>query len=231
MEHQQDSLSKDQYQISLESQLIDAFELAKIFSRFESFDANKIAIGGISRGAIVTDLAARKELQEALTQNFTLNPWAFQFSCHLGIEPLLFSQEQNPILTGKPIQYIMAEKDDYTPSQPVENYAKLLQQKGYPVTYTVLKSAHHAFFDKHYPLQPKWVNTVQNFSNCSYVYNAQGWWPATEGRDASSIREWKDLGAYIKGNVTLGAHKAYNAEATEQMDQEITAFAQKHLLQ
>lgn len=50
LEHQQDSLSKNQYQISLESQLIDAFEVAKIFSGFKSFDTNKIGISGLSRG-------------------------------------------------------------------------------------------------------------------------------------------------------------------------------------
>lgn len=148
IEHQSDSLMQDQFQISLESQLIDAFELAKIFSKFESFDASKIGIGGMSRGATVANLATRKELQEALTQNFTLNPYEFQFNCHVGISPHLLSQEENPVLTGKPTHYIMAEKDDYTPSEPVESYVKLLQEKGYPVTYTIVQGAQHAFYDK-----------------------------------------------------------------------------------
>lgn len=76
---------------------------------------------------MVADLASRKEIQEALTKNFTLNPMAFQFNCHLGISPLLLSQEQSPALTGKPIHYIIAEKDNYTPSEPVKNYINTLR--------------------------------------------------------------------------------------------------------
>lgn len=72
---------------------------------------------------------------------------------------------------------------------------------------------------------------TQNFSNCLYIYNTQGWWPISEGRAPTAVREWKVLGAYFKERITLGSHKAYSAQAAKQLEDEILAFAQKNLLQ
>lgn len=224
----------DQFQISIESQMIDLSEAKKFMSSLNFVKENKILVAGVSRGGTVVDRLRRTRILRALG----ISP----FSAYICFYPLPHSQDLKPNLTPEPALYIIGDQDDITPLKALQPYLEYLEKHGFSSELHIAKGAFHAF---EYPANWKlgllnlfykptgidfidsvahklgeWIfeplgvvpmHKLQILKDSCYIQDENGFIPLGEDCSLSNVtnldgpkRPFTELVDHVKNNVTYG---------------------------
>ncbi|WP_448563307.1 dienelactone hydrolase family protein [Thalassotalea ganghwensis] len=124
--------------------LPDAFAALKFLADLPQVDADKIGILGFSWGGVITMLTREQNLASQLSPNY-------RFAAHVAFYPVCWVYTAIPPYavnssTGKPIQILTGELDDYDTPESCHNWvASLSEQEQSLAQVHVFKNAYHAF--------------------------------------------------------------------------------------
>lgn len=127
----------NQFQLSIESQLIDLAEAKKFLENLCFVDRDRIFAVGVSRGGTVVDRLRRKKILKTLG----ITP----FNAYICFYPLPHAQEIRPYLVSSPAFYMIGDQDDITPLNILQSYLKHLENFGYKSVLHIAEGAFHAF--------------------------------------------------------------------------------------
>ena len=114
--------SKDQSKLSGTARVLDAFYALNELSKHPNVIPNKIGITGYSFGGFVSHMTANKNLIEALKLDNI-------FASHLPVYPTCQAYFKEINLTGKPMLFLLGEKDDWTPAKYCVEYVENSKKK------------------------------------------------------------------------------------------------------
>ena len=129
---------KDQSKLSGTARVLDALLALEKISDHPNVDSSKIGITGYSFGGFVTHMVANKNLIEALNLDNT-------FSSHLAVYPTCQASFKKINLTGKPMLFLLGEKDNWTPAKFCIDYVEKMEKQGINAKYILFKDAYHGF--------------------------------------------------------------------------------------
>ena len=131
---------EDQRQLTTAQSVGDAIAGHRWLSGQASIDASRIVVLGVSKGGMVainTAIVAELQRQQASE---------VRFAAHIAIAPGgCTSQWENPVTTGSPVVFILAEKDNYTAVPPCLDYVERMRAQGANVRLAVYPGVFHAF--------------------------------------------------------------------------------------
>lgn len=235
----------DQFQISIESQMIDLAQAKKFAEKLDFVDAEKIIIGGVSRGGTVVDRLRRKKILKTLN----IKP----FAAYICFYPLPHAQELRPYLVKSPALYIIGDKDDITPLHVLKPYLDYLAKFGYESELHVAEGAFHAFEypgnwklgllnlfynPTPYPAINQWVHklaekifkvidviplhNLQTLKESCYIHDERGFLPLNKECSISeeldlqgNKRPFSELVDHVRNNVTYGGRVKLSDEDTK----------------
>jgi dienelactone hydrolase len=151
------STVSDQRLVSAWEMENDAFAALALLRHDERINPARIGVMGVSKGGIAalsSAIAVRKQWRKTGVLIFAL---------HVGIVPGCTVQHRVARTTGRPILFLLAEKDDYTPAPLCLAYAEKMRQAGAEVTVKIYRGAHHGW-EAIGPLNE--LRRAENYSHC-----------------------------------------------------------------
>lgn len=116
----------------------DALIALELLATHPNIDASRIGVMGGSRGGNVAAATAFEEARAAIISS------TLKFAAHVPFYPNCNVRRWSPHMTGAPMLFLLAEKDDLTPSGPcVSSYIPSLT--GASVTFKVYPGVYHGF--------------------------------------------------------------------------------------
>ena len=191
------------------ARMLDAFAAVEILKGNPRVDASRIAIMGLSGGAVAALYSSNKRFTHAF------GPPDFQFAAHVVLyAPCHIRLNNDAETTGKPIRLFHGIADDWTPIGPCRSYVERLKKAGADVSLAEFPDAHHA-----YDL-PMFKQVLQ-FTNATSVRNCV----LEEGPDGVVLNS-KTGKPFGGGDACLekGPHLGYNAAAHQATVQSVKAF-------
>ena len=191
--------SADQSKLSGTARVLDAFYALNELSKHPNVVPTKIGITGYSFGGFVSHMTANKNLIDALKLKNT-------FASHLPVYPTCQAYFKEINLTGKPMLFLLGEKDDWTPAKYCVEYVENLKKNGINANYKIYSGARHGFINT----ENKTYSDAWKLTECGSGYiNKDGFynWGGKEHKG-----EWSEMTTYLgktcasKG-VTLGGSK------------------------
>ena len=172
----------------------DAFAALAVLQKDARIDSSRIGIMGLSKGGLVAQQSAM-----IVRQNWRKTA-TLASSAHVAIVPDCTAQHRNAATTGKPIFFMLAELDDYTPAKRCAEYAERIKAAGNPNIVTKMyKGAHHNWVDTR---PTSYISQAQNNSNCVALIEDNGDYTMAAGN-----QRVKDVSAWQKQNCAFsGAH-------------------------
>ena len=191
--------SKDQSKLSGTARVLDAFYALNELSKHPNVIPNKIGITGYSFGGFVSHMTANKNLIEALKLDNI-------FASHLPVYPTCQAYFKEINLTGKPMLFLLGEKDDWTPAKYCVEYVENSKKKGIDANYKIYNGARHGFINT----ENKTSSDAWKLTECGSGYiNKEGFynWGGKEHKG-----KWSEMTRYLgktcaSRGVTLGGSK------------------------
>lgn len=186
----------DQTLVSAAQMEGDAFAALALLRDDPRIDPRKIGIMGVSKGGVAAVNAAI-----AVRQHWR-NGFPHLFDLHVAICPGATAQHRNPATHGRPMFFMLAAKDDYTPAELAIDYAARMRSAGNDrIKVKVYGNAHHGWesigpvFD---------IRDAENWSSCrNFIEDDGSHFVPCVGRTMSE----PEFQAWARGNcVTKGAH-------------------------
>jgi dienelactone hydrolase len=130
----------DQTLVSAAQMEGDAFAALALLRSDPRFDARRIGVMGVSKGGGATlnaAIAVRQRWRRGFDQLFDL---------HVAICPGATAQHRDPATHGRPIFFMLAGRDDYTPAPLAIDYAERMRAAGNRrIKVKVFSGAHHGW--------------------------------------------------------------------------------------
>lgn len=207
-----------QNKVSAQSMVLDAFAALEFLADDPRIDDKRIAIIGWSKGGVVADLTSREWYRHRIVDGER------HFAAHVAFYPWCGDQESEVKLTGAPVLYLLAERDDWSGVQSCVDYSDRMVDAGYDATIIVYKDALHAFdyegaFSRHVPHALSW-------KNCAYFSHVDGFVVAATGR----FHRWSELNRYFMRCAVPGAHIGTHAKARSQAMNTLLEFLREVLV-
>lgn len=118
----------------------DAFAALALLRRDSRIDPRRIGIMGVSKGGVAT-LNAAIAVRQRWRRGFP-----HLFDLHVAICPGATAQHRDPTTHGRPMFFMLAARDDYTPAPLAIEYAERMRAKGNGrIKVKVYGSAHHGW--------------------------------------------------------------------------------------
>lgn len=163
------------------SNAADAMKALALLTTHPRIDPSKIGVIGGSRGGNVALFTAFEEFASGLAEP------GQRFAIHFALYPSCGTRYVGISLTGRPIHFLLGEKDDYTPARKCVEYASWFQAQGAPIEVQTFSGAHHGY-DR--VTRPSFVSNVQNYAACSAEYDiGQGMMRLLPGRETMTREE------------------------------------------
>lgn len=144
----------------------DAFAALALLRRDARIDPSRIGIMGVSKGGVATVNAA-----VAVRQRWR-GGFPHLFDLHVAICPGAAAQHRDATTHGRPMYFMLAARDDYTPAPLAVEYAERMRAAGNPrIKVKIYGSAHHGWesvgpvFD---------IRDAENWSCCRNVIEDDG---------------------------------------------------------
>lgn len=179
------STSKDQTKLSGTSRVLDAFFALEKLSKHNNVIPEKIGITGYSFGGFVSHMTANNNLIKALNLKIT-------FAAHLPVYPTCQAYFKQIDLINKPILFLLAEKDNWTPAKYCIEYVEKIKKNGSNnVKYKIYSGAYHGFIYSGIKECKKCFKVTK--CNAGYI-NDQGFyvWAGQEHKG-----KWKEMIQYL----------------------------------
>ena len=209
----------DQTLVSAAQMEGDAFAALALLRSDRRIDPHRIGVMGVSKGGGVT-LNAAIAVRQAWRNGFP-----HLFDLHVAICPGATAQHRNPATHGKPIFFMLAAHDDYTPAPLAVEYAERMRAAGNgAIKVKVYGSAHHGWesigpvFD---------IKDAENWSCCrNWIEDDGRHFVVAAGRAMSEpeYQAWARLHCVTKGARAGGG----TADLKRRAIGDLLAFLGKH---
>jgi dienelactone hydrolase len=209
----------DQTLVSAAQMEGDAFAALALLRADPRIDPQRIGIMGVSKGggaALNAAIAVRQRWR---------NGFSHLFDLHVAICPGATAQHRDPTTHGKPMFFMLAARDDYTPAPLAVEYAERMRTAGNQrIKVKVYGAAHHGWesigpvFD---------IKDAENWSCCrNYIENDGRHFVVAAGRAMSEpdYQAWARRHCVTKGARAGGGTPELKRRATA----DLLAFLQAH---
>jgi dienelactone hydrolase len=209
----------DQSLVSAAQMEGDAFAALALLRADRRIDPSRIGVMGVSKGGgatLNTAIAVRQRWR---------NGFAHLFDLHVAICPGATAQHRDPATHDRPIYFMLAGRDDYTPAPLAMDYAERMRAAGNRrIRVKVYGSAHHgwesigAVFD---------IRDAENWSCCkNFIENDGSHYVVAAGRAMSE----PDYQVWARRHcVTRGARAGGGtAELKQRATADLIAFLTSH---
>lgn len=201
--------STDQSKLSTWANVADALNALKVLAADPRIDGTRIGIIGFSKGGQVSLYTALEIVRKSVIDD------DLKFAIHVPLYPACNTRFVASAVTGAPLSVHLAEKDDYTPIGPCQEYARWFEGKGVSVKTTVYPDAYHAFDASHFGFV-NWLKDVQTARNCSVETDLNSW--KSKRLDTNEVfPNVQALNAYYGRCMQRGAHVGGTPEARQQV--------------
>ncbi len=185
----------DQGRVSAFQMECDAIAALRLLREDPAIDSARIGIMGVSKGgvaAINAAIAVRRHWRGVEDV----------FALHVGICPGCVAQHRDPSTTGRPVFFMLAQHDDYTPASFAIDYAQRMRATGNARIRVKVYNAHHGWES----IGPVYaIANAQNYSRCANLIEDDGrHFVAAAGR-AMGETEYR-LWVRDNGLLDFGAH-------------------------
>ncbi len=185
----------DQSRVSAFQMECDAVAALRLLREDPAVDGARIGIMGVSKGgvaAINAAVAVRRQWRGV----------AEVFALHVGICPGCVAQHRDASTTGRPVFFMLAEHDDYTPAHFAIDYAQRMRATGNARIRVKVYKAHHGWES----IGPVYaVANAQNYSRCANLIEDDGRHFVAAAGQAMSEAEYR-LWVRDNGLLDFGAH-------------------------
>jgi dienelactone hydrolase len=209
----------DQTLVSAAQMEGDAFAALAWLRSDPRIDPARIGVMGVSKGggaALATAIAARQRWRAGFTHLFDL---------HVAICPGATAQHRDPTTHGRPIFFMLASRDDYTPAPLAIEYAERMRAAGNArIKVKIYSGAHHGWES----LGPVFdIRDAENWSCCRNFIEDDGSHFVVAAGQAMSEPEYQ---AWARRNcVTRGARAGGGTpELRQRATADLLAFLQGH---
>jgi len=156
----------DQSLVSAAQMEGDAFAALALLRDDPRLDPGRIGIMGVSKGGVAT-LNAAIAIRQRWRQGFP-----HLFDIHVALCPGATAQHRDPTTHGRPMFFMLAARDDYTPAELAIEYAERMRAAGNGrIRVKVYGSAHHGWES----LGPVFdIKDAENWSCCRNLIEDDG---------------------------------------------------------
>ncbi|MDR0827678.1 MAG: dienelactone hydrolase family protein [Desulfovibrio sp.] len=197
----------DQSRIADEDMEKDAYAAYAHLKDNGMVDPERIAVMGVSRGgsiALHTALAARRAWFSRPKNDF---------AAHICLVPPCYMQQRYPGVSGRPILFMLAGKDDFTGVEQARLYAERMREHGADITLLTYPEAHHAWEATG---KLVYLPLAENYSSSLFWIEDDGRISGVSGEKSMTRQEffrrrerWRVLGAHAGGgNAALKSQAA-----------------------
>lgn len=182
-------------------------------------DAARIAVMGMSKGGVTA-------LNDALPGHMRwLGAQDVTFAAHIALTPGACDiQFRDVVTTNRPILFMLADLDDYTPTTPCLELAERMRRAGNSrIERAVYPNAYHAM---EWTGGVIWEKDDQNFSKCRGFIEPNG--TATLGDPPRNMSGDQLHGWALKNCVTLGAHVGGEPDTKQHVVDDLIGFMRRH---
>jgi len=201
----------DQSRVSAFQMECDAIAALRLLRDDPTIDGERIGIMGVSKGGVAA-------INSAVAVRQGWRGVGDIFALHVGICPGCVAQHRDATTTGRPIFFMLAQHDDYTPARFAIDYAQRMRATGNARIRVKVYTAHHGWES----IGPVYaIANAQNFSRCANLIEDDGrhFVPAA-GRAMSEpeYRLWvRDNGLLDRGAHAGGGSVALRDRATDDL--------------
>ena len=197
----------------------DAFAALALLRADPRIDPQRIGVMGVSKGGVATlnaAIAVRQRWRGGFDQLFDL---------HVAICPGATAQHRDPTTHGRPIYFMLAGRDDYTPAPLAIEYAERMRATGNRrIKVKVYSGAHHGWES----LGPVFdIRDAENWSCCrNFIEDDGRHFVVAAGRALSEpeYQAWARINCVTRGARAGGGTAALKARATN----DLLAFLAAH---
>lgn len=214
-------LVEDQSKISTFQLVADAFGALRFLQADQRIDGKRIAIMGRSKGGIVTNWTAMRDMVAARRE-----PVENRFAAHVALYPDCAVQFQQPITTGAPMLMLLGNKDDYADPENCRSFARRIKDGGGNVTVIEYDGAYHAF-DSPDSSKKTYLGNAQNGSKCRVQIDARLRLVDPQTNQAFENQEKQQ--SWLKSCQTRGATIGPDSSARAASRTDIELFLKKTL--
>ena len=197
----------------------DAFAALALLRSDSRLDPNRIGVMGVSKGGGAT-LNAAIAVRQRWRRGFD-----HLFDLHVAICPGATSQHRDPATHGRPIYFMLAGRDDYTPAPLAIDYAERMRAAGNRrVKVKVFSGAHHGWES----LGPVFdIRDAENWSCCkNFIEDDGNHFVVAAGRvmPEPEYQAWARIHCVTRGARAGGGTADLKARATA----DLLAFLSTH---
>jgi dienelactone hydrolase len=187
----------------------DAFAALALLRSDPRIDPRRIGVMGVSKGGVATlntAVAVRQKWRAGFADLFDL---------HVAICPGATAQHRDPTTLGRPIYFMLAGRDDYTPAPLAVEYAERMRATGNRrIKVKIYSSAHHGWES----LGPLFdIKDAENWSCCrNFIEDDGRHFVVAAGRTFSEpdYQAWARLHCITRGARAGGGTVALRQRAT-----------------
>jgi dienelactone hydrolase len=183
----------NQLAVTTESMVIDAYSALTLLQSDPAIDRNRIALAGWSKGGTAVDLA----MSNLVWKKFA--PRAARFAAHVAFYPWCGEQTFYERNTGAPMQFILAERDDWVSPAACSDYAMRLKELGMAIRVASFDAGHA--FDSPGSVNLYFPDAIVS-ARCRYEPRADGF----RDIDSQKIMPWSAFNSFFSACSSLGAH-------------------------
>lgn len=209
----------DQTLVSAAQMEGDAFAALALLRADPRIDAARIGVMGVSKGggaALNAAIAVRQRWR---------NGFPHLFDLHVAICPGATAQHRDPTTHGKPMFFMLAARDDYTPAPLAVDYAERMRSAGNPLIKVKIYGAAHHGWESIGPVFD--IKDAENWSCCQNLIEDDGrHFVVAAGRAMSEpdYQAWARRHCVTKGARAGGGTPELKQRATA----DLLAFLQTH---
>jgi dienelactone hydrolase len=209
----------DQAQLSPFANIADALSALRLLATHPRIDAARIGLIGFSRGGGVALHTALEPVRRSVIDD------ELRFAVHVALYPPCATMYTADRVTGAPILFMLAERDDYTPMAACSPYIEWFRTKGVAVESIVYAGAHHGF-DGVAPVQFR--NLLQSARNCSVNADLDRLvWTRLDTNEI--LRGPQAIIAYYRQCGSLGATFGGNYQAAQKAAADLATYLKRVL--
>jgi len=185
----------DQSKVSAFQMECDAIAALRLLREDTAIDGARIGIMGVSKGGVAA-------INAAIAVRRRWRGVDDLFALHVGICPGCVAQHRDASTTDRPVFFMLAQHDDYTPAPFAIDYAQRMRAAGNARIRVKVYTAHHGWES----IGPVYaIANAQNYSRCANLIEDDGrHFVAAAGR-AMSEAEYR-LWVRDNGLLDFGAH-------------------------
>src|SRR5258708_7228152 len=144
-------------ELTAAADMADALSSLRLLASHPRIDSRRIGIIGFSRGGTVALQTSFEVYRTAVVSDDT------RFALHVALYPTCNDRQVTHDLTKAPLLVLLGGRDDWTPAEACQDYARWFQSKGVDIRVITYPDAFHGFDS---PQPPAFISSLANYKNC-----------------------------------------------------------------